>query len=133
MTSLPLRLIASGLLWVSVGCVPLPIPSTFPPAQSGHGIDARLLVGRRMVKGELLEVSDTAFIVRTAEGLVLIPQESVTEANFPDVGFYRAADLVGDVTRQLRLTSRFPAGIPASVMTALLGEAGQAQVTVILR
>jgi hypothetical protein len=113
-------------------CTPGPRVLDFGPAQTGHGVEGQLVVRGHRIKGELLEVSDTAFVMQTGDGVVLVPKFTIDELSFWGLDWYSARDLVGDVLEQHRLMSRFPAGIPPAALRALLAESHQSEIRVVV-
>jgi hypothetical protein len=106
-------------------------PDYVGPAQTGHGVEGELVVHGQRVKGELLEVSDTAFVLQTRAGVVLVPKFTIDESSFRGLELFRGSELAGKVLEQHRLLSRFPAGMPAAVLQSLLRQAGQSEIKII--
>ena len=96
-----------------------------------HGVDGQLVVHGRRVSGELLEVSDTAFVMQSGDEVVLVPKFAIDESNFRGLDAHRGAELAGEVLEQHRLLSRFPMGMPPAVLRSLLRESGQSELRVI--
>jgi hypothetical protein len=113
------------------GCASRVRPEYVGPAQSGHGVEGEVVVHGQRVKGELLDVSDTAFVLQTRAGIVLVPKFTIDESSFRGLDLYRGSELAGAVLEQHRLLSRFPAGMPAAVLQSLLRQAGQREVKII--
>lgn len=120
-------------LWLTflaalVGCFTGPAASHFTPAITGHGADSRLYIGRRTeIRGELVELRDTAYVVINETGLLLIPFSVVDAASFPGLGGYSGGAPGGEWRERLRLVSRFPRGIPDEAFAALLSSRGQTE------
>lgn len=112
-------------------CVVGPRALDYAPAQTAHGVQGQFIVLGQRIKGELLEVSDTAFVIETSDAVVMIPKFVVDEAIFQGFDSVRAKDLVGDVLEQYRLLSRYPAGMPAATLHTLLAETGQQELKIV--
>ena len=102
------------------------------PARA-HGADGQIVVHGRRVSGELLEASDTAFVLETRDAIVLVPKFAIDESNFRDLDVRGGTELAGDVLEQHRLLSRFPLGIPPVALRSLLRQHGQSEPRVITR
>lgn len=102
------------------------------PART-HGADGQIVVNGRHISGELLAVSDTAFVLQTGDGIVLVPKLAIDEANFRDLDVHRGSELAGSVLEQHRLMSRFPMGMTPDVLRSLLRQSGQSELKVIAR
>jgi len=96
-----------------------------------HGVDGQLVVHGRRVSGELLEVSDTAFVLQSGDVVVLVPRVDIDESNFRGLETHRGAELTGEVVEQHRLLSRFPMGMPPAALRSLLRQSGQSELKVI--
>jgi hypothetical protein len=121
----------AGSISILSSCATRVRPEYVGPAQTGHGAEGELVVHGQRVKGELLEVSDTAFVLQTNTGIVLVPKFTIDESSFRGLDLYRGSELAGEVLEQHRLLSRFPAGLPAAVLQSLLRQAGQSEVKII--
>lgn len=121
-------------LWLAsvlalAACRTGPRIESFPPANSPAGVMTRLSVGRQRVEGELLAVSDSGFVVRQSPQIAFVPFTAVRGASFAGFGRMSLRDSAAIVT--LRHASRFPAGIPPTLLPRLLEEAGQREIVVI--
>jgi hypothetical protein len=96
-----------------------------------HGADGRMIVNGRHISGELLAVSDTAFVLQTRDGIVLVPKLAIDESNFRDLDVHRGSELAGDILERHRLMSRFPMGMTPEVLRSLLRQSGQSELKVI--
>lgn len=113
-------------------------PEAFPVANSPAGVATTVVLRRGgTVTGELLEVRDTALVLRVDNKVALIPNTSIANAGFQG-GDFRGNDLrIHYVTpaefrnSNLRLLSRYPSGISPSVMAALLSASGMSEPTVL--
>jgi hypothetical protein len=116
---------------VSASCFTGPSAGGFTPAVSGHGVDSQLRLGNGTVKGELLELRDTAYVLATAQGIVLVPFRAVRRARFESFGSFGGGAPDSEWRERLHLASRFPKGMPASALTMLLEDARQAELRVV--
>lgn len=122
--------VVASVLAFATGCGSRINDVELGPART-HGADGQLVVNGRRVSGELLEVSDTAFVLQTREGIILVPRFAIDESNFRGLDLHRGAELSGDVLEQHRLMSRFPMGMPPVALGSLLRESGQSEPRVI--
>jgi hypothetical protein len=113
--------VASGL----VACYTGPGAAEFNPAITGHGVECKLWLERREIKGELLELRDSGYVMTSSEGLVLVPFSAVRGATFWGIGSFSGGAPGADMGEQIRLSSRFPHGIPSRAFDALLANANQ--------
>jgi hypothetical protein len=123
-------LVAAIILSMTSGCGPR-INNFEVDLAKPHGADGQIVVSGRRVRGELLEVSDTAFVLRTRDAIVLIPKFAIDESNFRDLDMHRGAELAGEVLEQHRLMSRFPMGMPPEALRSLLRQTGQSELKII--
>jgi hypothetical protein len=128
-TLLPLAALAAA-------CFTGPGAATFGPANSPRGLQVTLRVasptGRGDVRGELLEVRDTAMLVLRDRQVTLVPLTAIR--GIRTGGYYVGyrSGRPGPVTlARLRAVSRFPGGIPPAALRQLLEHAGQAEVLVV--
>ena len=109
-------------------CMVGPSTRTFTPAKGPHGVEADLHLKGARVRGELLEVQDTALLVLRADRVVLVPLRMIAAGQFRNRGSLvwngRASR---DALPRLRLLSRFPAGLTPEVRARLLGVYGQTE------
>lgn len=127
-----LTLIGAAVLF-GTACYHGPSLRTFRPANSPEGIDADIRLRKARVHGELLEVQDSALIVLTdSQTIVMVPVDSIRRGIFGERG-----ELIGEeqhlqpALAQLRLLSRFPAGLTPEVRTRLLAAYGQTDVRIV--
>lgn len=106
-----------------------PTPETFEPAQRPAGVHATLRLADQTVEGELLELRDSTLLLLTAPSprIAAVPLSSIRVGNFAQaresiVRGRFSSESERNVIRQL---SRFPAGIPESVLRILLETHGQ--------
>jgi hypothetical protein len=116
---------------MSASCFTGPSAHSFTPAVSGHGVDSQLDVGNRAMKGELLEVRDTAYVLATDQGIWLVPFRIVRRARFESFGSFRGGAPDSEWQQRLHLASRFPQGIPESALALLLEDARQSELKVV--
>lgn len=109
-------------------CMVGPSTRTFTPAKGPQGIEADLRLQGARVRGELLEVQDTALMVLRADRVVLVPLHVITSGRFRNRGtlVWNGQASKGSLPR-LRLLSRFPAGLTPEVRARLLAVHGQTQ------
>lgn len=115
------------------GCFTGPSASGFTPAVSGHGVDGQWQVGRRKIRGELLELRDSAYVVINGEGLFLVPFPAVDGASFSGLGSSGGGAPDAEWSPRLRLVSRFPRGMSDRALAMLLGAARQSELVVVRR
>lgn len=86
------------------------------------------------VSGELLEVRDTALVLRRDAEVLLVPSSAIANAQYQGTDL-RTHSLTPDgfLQADLRLLSRYPSGISPNVMSALLSASGKSEPTVVTR
>lgn len=131
MRAVPIALVA----WLGLsGCHVGPRPESFPPAQRPEGVAARLVTRSRQVRGEVLVVQDTALIVR-GDSLYFVPVAVIREGTFHamrEAEIRRGAFVrKRDGRERLQLVSRFPQGLTADRLQALLAAYGQRSLVVV--
>lgn len=107
-----------------------PTPETFEPAQRPAGVHATLRLADQTIEGELLELRDSTLLLLTSPSprIAAVPISSIRVGNFAQaresiVRGRFSSESERNVIRQL---SRFPTGLPESVLRTLLGTHGQA-------
>ena len=88
-----------------------------------QGANASIVSGTKQLRGELLEVRDTALVVLTTSSVVLVPLLAFDQASFDDGTSVRTLDPRGVLPRDrdaLRLLSRYPPGMPDAALGQLL-------------
>jgi hypothetical protein len=117
------------LLFLAAGgaCFHGPNLAQFEPAHSPAGVATEIRVDKVRIRGELLEVQDTALVVLTDSGRVtLIRYDDIYLGKFKNVGALifdgRAAKAA---IARLRSVSRFPAGMTPRIRAELLAAYGQ--------
>jgi len=104
-------------------CMVGPSTRTFAPANGPKGIEAdlRLGGGQGRVRGEVLEVQDTALVLLSVNRVVLVPIRAIEVGRFSRRGALIENGRVGrGVLPWLKLVSRFPAGLTPEIRTRLL-------------
>lgn len=111
------------------GCFVGPSVGGFPPAQGPEGIAADLHLKDARVRGELLEVQDTAIVVLREQRVVFVPLEAIDYGTFRQRGTLIVDGRFFDeaAAAKLRLVSRFPAGLSPERRAALLAAYGQSE------
>lgn len=127
------RYITISSLLVFAACYHGPSIYKFEPVQRPNGVDADLRLGKTRVRGELLEVQDTALIVLTDSARVVsVPLRAIQAGTFDKLGtlIIEGLEPQSAVTR-LRPFSRFPAGLTPELRARLLAVYGQTQPQVV--
>lgn len=120
--------IAGGML---SGCYTGPSAGGFGPATTPHGVASTLQLDRTTVQGELLEVSDSGYVLLAQDALVFTPYDAVNDARFAGLGSYGSGRPRAASMAKLRLMSRFPQGLSPPTLAALLAETRQSDVRVV--
>lgn len=119
---------AAALIALAACYTSLP-PSSDPAALSPHGVDARLVMANgRTVDGELLMIDDTSYVLETGGRIAIARYSDVRSAEFAKMGTMTVRARTTPAVRYIRAArarARFPYGIPASAMAALLAKAHQ--------
>ncbi len=122
------RLGAVTVVALLSACRTSPPPDRFEPARNPRGVagSVRLTTGSYL-NGELLAVSDSAFVMLINSRVMIAPYDVVAIASFDRIGEVSRREARGpSVERErLRYASRFPYGITAQAMEALLAHSGQ--------
>lgn len=104
----------------------------FPVANSPAGAATTVLIRTGMINGELLEVRDTALVLRRGIEVLLIPNASITNVRFQGFDLRTHTRTPDELRRSdFRLLSRYPYGISPAVMAALLSASGKLEPTVV--
>ena len=121
------RLVAALLLALHAGCVTGPGAGGFGPARSPRGIDVQLRVRRSDLRGELLEVRDSALVLLETPGEgVLVPFREIRRATFRQMRLAYDGGVPSRTAREaMRRVSRFPQGLPPAQLERLLASRGQ--------
>lgn len=114
-----------------VGCAVGPSAGTFAPATDPEGIAADLRLGGRhgRVRGELLEVQDTALVLLSdSNRVVLVLTRAIEVGQFSRRGvLIEDGQMARGTLPWLKLVSRFPSGLTPVVRTRLLAAYSQTQ------
>jgi hypothetical protein len=110
-------------------CYSGPSVDNFAPAQGPKGIEADLRVARERILGELLEVQDSALLVRRGPQLLLVPLREIKSGSFAKRGVLISGGRADPMVLEgLRLVSRFPAGLTPELRARLLAAYGQTEI-----
>lgn len=120
-----------GAVSVAMGCATGPAFVHFPPAVTGHGVEGDLHLAQGHVVGELLEPSDSAYVLINDEGVLLVPFVAVRKASFTDVGNVGMGAPDQVMANRLRLVSRFPQGLSPHILDGLLADNHQSALRVV--
>lgn len=114
-----------GFLLVAA-CSMGPRVNRFAPVRDPQGALARVTRGRVAFNAELLAITDSALLVLDTDAtrVTLVPYRAATGVTFPelpaDYWLRRGGAPSSHVREQLRLWSRFPAGVDAEMQRRLL-------------
>jgi hypothetical protein len=108
-----------------------PSASSFTPATTGHGVESTLRLRETRVAGEVLELSDSGYVLLSQNMVTFVPYSAVRSASFSGFGSYDWGRPEPEMMEQLRLMSRFPQGIAASTLQLLMADTGQPSVRVV--
>jgi len=129
-----IRIARSLALLASVtasACYTGPSVGSFPPAMSGHGIEGTVHLDHTRLAGELLDASDSGYVLLSDRAIFYTPYIAVKSAGFSGVGSHRDGRPDPEMLERLRLVSRFPKGITPAMLQALLADLRQTKVEVI--
>lgn len=112
-------------------CFTGPSASGFPPATTPHGVESTIDIHRARLAGELLEVSDSGYVLLSEGLLVFAPFSAVRSASFSGIGSYEVGRPDPPLMERLRLVSRYPNGVTPEVLDLLLAETHQTHVNVV--
>ena len=122
--------VLSLLMALLTSCQTSPAPDTVPQAVSPYGEQATVtLVGGRRFRGELLALSDTAWIFMMDRKVAMGRIRGVQSVELNGVGVITYVPDHFPSEKQLndaRRRARFPYGISPAVMAALLAKTSQA-------
>lgn len=123
------------LVLLVAGCQFGTKPQAFPPAVTPQGVVATITTrGKVNVVGELLAVEDSALLVwRDSAAMARVPLAAIDRASFARMRvLLDAGEPLSPKDRdRLRLTSRYPQGIPDEVMARLVEASGGQAVEVV--
>ena len=121
-----MRAIAMLLAVVLAGCYTSVSARNHPMITLGEGATARIGLERSTVSGELLEIADTALLVKTRRHVVLIPASAVVWMRFTGLSNQYDRKEAGErPLAAMRHLSRYPGGIPPEALQALLRRSKQ--------
>jgi len=128
--SLP-GVIAAALVLMLGACMVGPLPENYHPAASPRGVEVDLDLRTLHVKGELLEVRDSALVVLTPREVALVHFLVIRSMRLTgDAVLYRGGIPSQPTRERLRLISRFPAGLAPEHLARLIQARGQQDVRV---
>jgi hypothetical protein len=110
---------------MAASCFTAPRPSRDPIVQSPLGVHGTISVGTARFAGELLAITPASFVLLTNQRVVVIPFALAGPGDFSSIDIRTYGPPWERHAEQLRLASRFPYGIPAQAMTAILASRGQ--------
>jgi hypothetical protein len=122
------RAALGAALTLVASCYTSPPPRSYPPALRPNGVTGELTTAdHHSVQGELLEVRDSSYVLLVSGRVTVVPYAAVVTAHFSDQDWMSFGYSSPSANRreQLRWDSRFPFGIRADALDALLGAAGQ--------
>lgn len=102
----------------------------FGPARGPGGIVTIVELSKKSYfTGEVLQVQDTALLMRSDREIVLVPYRTIRRAKFPGLSQQiRKGEWQGpDAQQTVRLSSRFPHGLADEHLKKLLAETGQTE------
>ena len=109
-----------------------PEPASYPPANRAAGTIAHIIAERDSIRGELLEVRDTALLVLTLDRVLLVRDGAVRSLRFDDLRRREPLSALSPAERErLRLLSHFPQGVPTAAFTAILESRRQSALIVV--
>jgi hypothetical protein len=121
-------LVVPVLLAALGACYHGPSARTFAPAQWPDGIEADLRLKGARVRGELLEVQDSALLVLRDSQIVLVPIRAIRTGDFHQRGVLIDHGRISEPElHRLRLVSRFPSGLTPELRARLLATYGQTE------
>ena len=125
----------TAVMVVAVGCYTSVKPEGYGPALSPEGVHGVLAATSGIsIRGELLEVRDSAYVMLVANRVTIVPYRALSSASFEHqdwATFDSFTSPSADTRARLRWDSRFPFGLQDRALAALLQSSGQAQPDVI--
>jgi hypothetical protein len=106
-------------------CHTSPDPLRDPRVLSPRGVHGDIDTPARRYSGELLALTGADFILLTDERLVVIPFVAAYAGRFGSIDVSTYGAPWGRHAEQLRYASRYPYGIPAEALTAILRSKAQ--------
>ena len=119
---------------VAAGCFTGPSASSYAPAHSPAGAQVKLKLTKGSMRGELLEVRDSALVVWNGCHMSVVLFGAIEAASFdgPDT-YYDGGHPERESLLLMRMLSRFPGGMPKAVETEMLRCSGEAAPAVVSR
>ena len=112
-------LLGAAALMTTAACNTGPSAKSYYGVKEGRGIRVKLLVGRKQRSdGEVLEVRDSALVILGKGCAVsLVPFATIRQAAFKGINpAYEKGWPTPDERAELRMLSRYPGGMPQSVL-----------------
>lgn len=112
-------LLGAAAVITAAACHTGPSATSYYGVTEGRGIRVKLLVGKRArTDGEVLEVRDSALVILGAKCAVsFVPFSSIRMAAFKGINpAYEKGVPTPDERAELKMLSRFPGGMPPSVL-----------------
>lgn len=103
-----------------------PVPNRDPIVLSPLGVHGDIDVGANRYSGELLAITDREFLLLTSSRLFVIPFPIAGSGDFSSIDIRTYGAPWQTHAEQLRYASRYPQGIPAPALSAILRSKGQA-------
>ena len=122
MTTMRTTSLAMAAAVIATACMTGPSARRFDPVKHGGGAQLKIIMkGKHRADGELIEVRDSGLVVMHICGLQVLPYGSIDKLRVHGYSArYRGGGTPGPGLREdLRLLSRFPAGIPESLRETL--------------
>ena len=127
--ALPVMVLALSILMCA--CFTGPSATGFRPATTAHGVESTIEVQRTRLAGELLEVSDSGYVLLSEGLLVFAPFSALRSASFSGIDSHESGRPDLSLMERLRLVSRYPKGMTPAVLDLLLAETHQTAVKVV--
>lgn len=104
-------------LAIALGCFTGPAPNAHVLATSGRGSLAVVRTPKATLKGELLEVRDTALVIATGTNIVVVRNDLLRHVRFEKLeDYYVHGRTDSRMLRTFTRLSRFPAGAPPGMI-----------------
>jgi hypothetical protein len=119
---------------VAAACFTGPSATKYAPAHSPAGAQVKLTLTKGSMRGELLEVRDSALVVWNGCHMSVVLFSAIDDASFggPDT-YYDGGQPTRESLLLMRMLSRFPGGMPKSVEAEMLRCSGEAAPAVVSR
>jgi hypothetical protein len=133
MTAIRYALIGVATI-VAAACYTGPSAARYAPAHDPAGAQVKLKLTKGSMRGELLEVRDSALVVWNGCHMSVVLFSAIEEASFggPDT-YYDGGRPARESLLLMRMLSRFPGGMPKGVEAELLRCSGEAAPAVVSR